>query len=188
MSVDQLASVGVLIFPGGSGGTEADSLSSQTHANLRAAVQERGVGYVGFCAGAFIGEAPAPSPGGDVSYGLGVVDGPILDLWTPPDNPNAEYEMTEQSFADGTTKDILWYGGPITPSGAGVVVAKYPNGQPSISQLRSGKGFVILSGGHPTADDAILSALGLTSTDGTHLDLVWKLFGAALSQTPLPAF
>jgi glutamine amidotransferase-like uncharacterized protein len=185
MSVDDIAKFGMMIFPGGAGGTEAGSLSAQTHANLRSAVQDRGVGYVGFCAGSFIAEAPAPAAGQDVSYGLGVVNGPVLDYYYL-ENQGTDIAMTLETFADGTTADILWYGGPVTPNTG--VIAKYPDGNPAISEMWSGKGYVILSGVHPTATQAILSAVGMTSTDGVHLDLTWKLFNAVLHQTPLPSF
>ena len=78
MAVTDLAKFGMLVFPGGEGGTEAGSVSAQTHANLRAAVQQYGVSYIGFCAGSFIAVAPAPAAGQDVSYGFGVVNGPLL--------------------------------------------------------------------------------------------------------------
>jgi glutamine amidotransferase-like uncharacterized protein len=186
MSVDQIAQFGLLIFPGGSGGTEADSLTSQTHANLREAVQVRGVSYIGFCAGSFIAQAPAPASGGDVSYGLGVVNGPELDYYYL-ENQGTDIAMTLLTFADGSTQDILWYGGPVTPSTAGGVIAKYPDGNPAITELWSGKGFVILSGVHPTANQATLSALGVSSTDGTHQDTAYNLLNAALHQQPMPA-
>jgi glutamine amidotransferase-like uncharacterized protein len=185
MSVQQLTTFGVLIFPGGSGGTEAGSLSAQTHANLRAAVQEYGVSYIGFCAGAFIGEAPAPSPGGDVSYGLGIVNGPVLNDYVLA-SQNVDYQMTLDKFPDGSTKDLLWYGGPVTPNQG--VIAKYPTGDPAISEMWSGKGFVVLSGPHPAATQAILDGLGLSSTDGLHTDFAWQLIAAAITQQPLPTF
>lgn len=186
MSVDQMAQFGLMIFPGGSGGTEADSLSSQTHTNLREAVQARGVSYLGFCAGSFIAEAPAPAAGQDVSYGLGVVAGPELDYYYL-ENQGTDIAMTPLTFADGSTQDILWYGGPVTPSTAGGVIAKYPDGNPAITELWSGKGFVILSGVHPTADQATLAAVGMSSTDGTHQDTAYNLINAALHQQPMPA-
>jgi glutamine amidotransferase-like uncharacterized protein len=186
MSVDQIAQYGLLIFPGGAGGTEAGSLSAQTHAHLREAVQSRGVSYIGFCAGSFIAQAPAPAAGQDVSYGLGVVNGPVLDYYYL-ENQGTDIAMTLLTFADGSTQDTLWYGGPVTPTTPGGVVAKYPDGNPAITELWSGNGFVILSGVHPTADQATLSALGMSSTDGTHQDTAWKLINAALHQAPLPA-
>lgn len=187
MSVDDMAKFGLMIFPGGAGGTEAGSLTSQTHANLREAVQQRGVSWLGFCAGAFIAEAPAPAAGQDVSYGVGVVNGPVLNYYSL-ENQGTDIAMTLEKFPDGSTMDLVWYGGPVTPNVAGGVIAKYPDGNPAISQIRSGMGFVILSGVHPTATQSILSSLGLTSTDGTHTDFAWKLISAALNQQPLPAF
>ncbi len=186
MSVDQIAQFGLLIFPGGAGGTEAGSLSAQTHANLREAVQVRGVSYLGFCAGSFIAQAPAPAPGQDVSYGLGVVNGPELDYYYL-ENQGTDIAMTLLTFADGSTQDILWYGGPVTPNTSGGVIAKYPDGNPAITELWSGNGFVILSGVHPTADQATLSAVGMSSSDGTHQDTAWNLINAALHQQALPA-
>jgi glutamine amidotransferase-like uncharacterized protein len=185
MTLDELSAFGVLIFPGGSGGTQADSLTAETHARLRAAVQVRGISYVGFCAGAYIAAAPAPGPGQDVSYGLGVVNGPLLaDYFLA--NQGVDYGMTLESFPDGSTEDLLWYGGPVTPDQG--VVARYPDGNPAISEMWSGKGFVVLSGPHPTASQSILDGLGMSSNDGVHLDLAWKLIAAALDQQPLPTF
>jgi hypothetical protein len=183
MSVDELAKFGVIIFPGGAGGTEASGLTAQTHANLRAAVQERGVSYIGFCAGAFIAQAPAPAPGGDVSYGLGIVDGPVLDY---PSEFGGDGEfMTQLSFADGSTKSVLWYGGPASPNQG--VIARYPGGEPAISELWSGKGFVVISGPHPAIAGSTLSSLGM-STENTDTELAWKLIHAAMTQQPLASF
>jgi hypothetical protein len=185
MTLDDLAQFGMLVFPGGEGSTEAESVSATTHANLRAAVQTLGVNYLGFCAGSFVAVAPAPAAGQDVTYGFGVVNGPILDEFTPTDNANADYEMTLDTFPDGTSTDILWYGGPITPSTG--IIAKYPTGTPAISEMWSGAGFVVLSGIHPTATLAMLDALGVSpATPDT--DFAVKLMKAALNQAPLPTF
>ncbi len=186
MSVDDLSRFGMLIVPGGSGGSEGQSLTLQTHANLRKAVQKNGVGYVGFCAGAFIAVAPALEVASDSSY-LGVVDGPKLSYYFL-ENQGVAFAMTLESFSDGTTQDILWYGGPETPNLPGGVIAKYPDGSPAITQLWSGNGFVILSGVHPTATQSMLNSLGMVSSDGVHLTLVWELLNSALQQKPLPAF
>ncbi len=187
MSLEEITEYGLLLFPGGSGGTQARSLTSSTHARLRQAVQEEGVSYLGFCAGAFIAVAPAPKPGQDVSYGLGVVDGEILDYYY------LEYRgvtaaMTLETFADGSTRDLLWYGGPVTPEVPGGVIARHPDGTPAISQMSSGNGFVILSGPHPAAPQSIRNTFGLVDKDGLDYDLAWKLIDAALRRAPLPAF
>jgi glutamine amidotransferase-like uncharacterized protein len=187
MSVEDLEQYGVLIFPGGNGASEADSLTRQAHANLREAVQQHGVGYVGFCAGAFIAVAPAPAPGGDVSYGLGIFDAPELDYYYL-ENQGTDIAMTLESFPDGSTQDLLWYGGPVTPEVPGGVIARYPDGNPAITEMYSGYGLVVASGPHPTANQATLSALGVRSSDGTHQELAWELIQAAMTSTPLPAF
>ena len=138
-------------------------------------------------AGAFIAQAPAPSSGGDVSYGLGIVDGPVLDYYYL-ETQDQKIAMTLYTFADESTADILYYGGPVTPNVPGGIVAKYPNGDPSISEMWSGKGLVLIAGGHPTANAATLSALGVSSSDGTHQDVAWNMIEAGIKQKPLPAF
>jgi glutamine amidotransferase-like uncharacterized protein len=97
-----------------------------------------------------------------------------------------DYEMTEDSFASGQTLDILWYGGPVTPNMG--VIAKYPDGEPAISEMMSGTGFVVLSGVHPTASAETLSSLGMVSSDGTHQDIAWDLINAALTRKGLATF
>jgi len=188
MSLDELAQFGVLVFPGGHGGVIADSLSAATHARLRAAVQQRGVSYIGFCAGAFVAVNPKPTPGQDVNYGFGVVDGPELPYYYLENTLNPDIAMTMETFADGSKRDLVWYGGPITPSVPGGVIAQYPNGEPAITELQSGNGFVILSAVHPTATQATRDVFGLHDSDGLDLDIAWNLLHAALHSKPLPAF
>jgi hypothetical protein len=184
MSAQDMAAFGVIYIPGGEGGTEAGNTLPQTHANLRTAVQQLGVSYVGFCAGAFVAVAPAPTGGGDVSYGFGVVDGPVLDYYTGP-GTDQTYEQTLESYPDGTSENILWYGGPVTPPVG--VIARYPTGDPAISEMWSGKGLVLIGGVHPDLSQASLDALGV-SPDTPAQDIAWKMFQAALTQQPLPTF
>ena len=188
LTAKELAQYGLLIFPGGAGGTQAKSLSSQSHAELRSAVQDYGVSYLGFCAGAFIAVAPAPDPGQDVSYGLGIVNGPELDYYFLEYQLNPDVAMTLENFADGSQRDLLWYGGPVTPNTPGGVIARYPNGDPAITQLVSGKGFVIVSGPHPAAPQTVKDSFGLLDSDGSDEQLTWSLISSALYQIPMKAF
>jgi glutamine amidotransferase-like uncharacterized protein len=185
MTAAEMASFGTIFIPGGEGSTEAGSVSAATHANLREAVQQLGLSYVGFCAGAFVAVAPTPAAGQDVSYGFGVVNGQVQNEFLPTDNPNAAYEQQLLSFADGTTQDILWYGGPITPNQG--VVAKYPTGDPAISEMWSGNGFVVIAGVHPDLSQGTLDSLAVTP-DTTAQTTAWSIFNAALTQTPLPTY
>ena len=131
MTSQDMAAFGVIYIPGGEGDTEALSVSADTHANLRAAVQQLGVSYVGFCAGAFIAVAPAPPPGGDVSYGFGVVNGLILDLYAGP-GTDSEYEQTLESYPDGSCGEH-----PLVRRARDARHRRgraIPDGQPAISQ------------------------------------------------------
>jgi glutamine amidotransferase-like uncharacterized protein len=183
MTVDQLGQFGMLVFPGGEGSEEAEGLTAQTHANIRQAVQQNGVSYLGFCAGSFIAVAPAPAAGQDVSYGLGVVNAPLLNEWSGAGD--ADYVLQEDTFSDGSQANLLWYGGPVVPNTN--VIAKYSTGEPAINEQMSGNGLVVLSGVHPTADQAILDALGMTPDTGDTA-YAWTLMNAALTQTMLPHF
>jgi glutamine amidotransferase-like uncharacterized protein len=178
MTPDDIAKFGVIFIPGGTGSTEAESVSAATHANLRTAVQSLGVSYVGFCAGAFVAVAPTPASGQDVSYGFGVVNGALLNEYAGP-GTDADYEEVALSYPDGTTEDMLWYGGPITPNSG--VLAKYPTGDPAISQIWSGNGLVIIAGVHPDLSTATLTSLGASPTTSAQ-DFAWEIFNAAITQ------
>ncbi|HUP55853.1 MAG TPA: BPL-N domain-containing protein [Bdellovibrionota bacterium] len=181
MTVDEMASYGMFVWPGGSGTQMLSSLNGETRKRIRSAVVDRGVGFVGFCAGAFLAVSPAPSGTSAPAY-FSLIPAPILDYYYL-ENQGVTWDMTTYTFADGSRKDIVWYGGPVTPDIQGGVVAKYPTGEPAITQFRSGKGFVIVSGGHPASPD-----LGIGDTDGVDLDIAWLLLNATLSGKPLPAF
>jgi glutamine amidotransferase-like uncharacterized protein len=181
MTPADMAAFGVIFIPGGTGSTEADSVSATTHANMRTAVQTLGVSYVGFCAGAFVAVAPAPTAGGDVSYGFGVVDGAVENEYAGP-GTTADYFSVVLNFTSGGSENILWYGGPITPNTG--VLATYPTGDPAISQIWSGTGLVLIAGVHPDLSTSSLSSLGATPTTSAQ-DTAWKMFNAAITQVPI---
>jgi glutamine amidotransferase-like uncharacterized protein len=187
MSSDELAGYSLLIVPGGDAPTLTASLTTATHAKLRYAVQSQGLNYLGFCAGAWAAIAPAPAPGGDVSYGLGIVDGPV-EQQNYLSKQGREFAISRAAFPDGSQRDLLWYGGPVTPDTPGGVIAKYADGTPAISQMWSGQGFVIVSGLHPAANVLIMNALGLNDPEAIDPDFAWKLLNSGLNRLPLPAF
>ena len=187
MPAEEIAKFSLIIVPGGDAPTLTASLTPATHAKLREAVQTRGVDYLGFCAGAWAAVAPAPTPGEDVSYGLGIVDGP-LEQETSLGKQGKEFAIDRAEFPDGSRRNLLWYGGPITPDLPGGVVAKYADGTPAISQMWSKQGFVIVSGLHPAVNTAILGVLGLTDNEAIDPEFAWKLLDAGIRGIPLPAF
>jgi glutamine amidotransferase-like uncharacterized protein len=176
MTADDLAKYGMILWPGGSGSMQAASITSGERTALREAVQSRGVGFLGFCAGAFMAVNP-----------LAVVDHPTLNYYYL-ENQGVDIAMTLYTFADGSTRDVLWYGGPVTPDVSGGVIAKYPTGDPAITELWSGKGFVILSGGHPSVSESVKASLGMQDSDGSDTDLAWSLINSVLTQKALPAY
>ena len=187
MSLDDLDQFGMIVWPGGLGGTQMLSLTSATKLKLRQAVQDRGVSWIGFCAGSFVAVAPTPEPGKDPSYGLSIVNAPELQYYYL-ENQGTDIAMTKANFADGTSRDLVWYGGPVTPEFDGGVVAKYPNGQAAISETWSGNGFVMLSAVHPAAPQLTRTFFGLNDSDGLDFDIAWKLLEATLKQSEIQAF
>lgn len=194
MTLDEISQYGTIIWPGGYGNIQTNSINSATRLKLRQAVQERGVSWVGFCAGAFVAVNPAPVPGKDPEYGFSIVNAPRLKYYyleeefVKQGKEKQDWAMTLETFADGTQRDLLWYGGPVTPSGPNTIVAKYPNGDAAISQIWSGNGLVIVSAVHPAAPASVASSFGLKDSDGTDYETAWQLIEAAIKQKDLPTF
>lgn len=186
-SLDDFGKYKVILFAGGDAPTVRASLEKETRALIREAVQSRGLNYIGFCAGAWLAVAPKPDPTGDVVYGLGVVDGPVSEL-----NFLSKKGLTSTldiaTFANGESRKLLWYGGPITFNSQDSIVAKYSDGTPAISQVYSGKGLVIMSGLHPAANKSILTYLGLYEREAVAPDYAWELLRAVIQNQPLPTF
>jgi len=187
LSVEDFQKYRVILFAGGDAPTVRKALSTETHARLREAVQKNGLSYLGFCAGAWLAVAPAPLSNEDVTYGLGVVNGPLLETNYLGKQGHA-FGLDKTSLPDGSIRKLLWYGGPITPDIPGGVIAKYADGTPAISQIWSGKGLVIISGLHPAANKLILSKIGILDREAIAPDFAWTLLQGAIQQKPLPAF
>jgi len=148
-------------------------------------VRERGVSFLGICAGAWV--AVGPDPGEKAaSYGFAVVTGSILNLFLPGGyEPVAD--IVKVSFPNGSSRNLVWWGGPYTPEWQHGVVARYDTGQPAISQTWAGNGFVIVTGPHPEAPQGWRSTAG-NDPDGLDYDIATDLIEAALRRVPLPAF
>ena len=125
-----------------------------------------------------------PGPGGQASrlvtlsahLGASVLDYYYLE------NQGTAYAMTLESFADGSTHNIVWYG---VQSLLASQEEWWPSTRPEIPQSPKhspGKGLVMISGVHPASPD-----LGIGSTAG-HFDVAWALMNAAITQKLLPAF
>ena len=187
ITLEELLQSKLLVMPGGDSDLISAGLYTETGINLREAIQEHGLNYLGFCAGAWLAVAPKPEPGLDPSYGLGLVDGPLLKK-TYLQKQGLQYATPQITFADGIKRKQLWWGGPVTPDLPGSVYARFDDGTPAITQMYSGRGFVILSGVHPTATKAILNSIKSYEREAIAPDIAWKLIDSALNQKPLPTF
>ncbi len=186
MTLDELASFGVMIVPGGSGGTITSGLTPETRLRVRKAVRERGLGYVGFCAGAWVAVGPEAATDRVASYGIAIAAGAILDLYLPGGVvPTAA--IVDVFFPNQVHRNLVWWGGPITPEWQNGVIARYETGDPAISQTWAGKGLVLVSGPHPEAPEGWRATAG-NDPDGLDYDIAIDLIQAALTKTPLPAF
>ena len=186
MTLDEMASFGVMVVPGGSGGTITSGLTPETRLRVRKAVRERGLGYVGFCAGAWVAVGPEATTDKVASYGMAIAAGAVLDLYLPGGfEPVAA--IVEVFFPDQSHRNLVWWGGPITPEWQNGVIARYETGDPAISQTWAGKGLVLVSGPHPEAPEGWRATAG-NDPDGLDYDIAIDLIQAALTKTPLPAF
>jgi putative intracellular protease/amidase len=111
----KLADIDVVVFPGGSGSKEAASLAEPGRQQVRAFV-ERGGGFLGICAGAYLASA-------DYDWSLHILDAKVLDRahWARGTG-DVELSLTD-SGRDllGATADrqtILYWQGPLlAPAG-----------------------------------------------------------------------
>ncbi len=186
MSFDQLTQFGLIIVPGGSRGVMMKGLTDLARLNIKKAVRDFGVSYLGFSAGAYAAVGALANSNLTSEDDLSVISGPHLSVWRHHSgSPNAA--LTHVKFSDHTEQALVWWSGPATPEWNGGVVARYQDGQPAISQGWNRKGFVMLSGLHPEAPSSWKKMAGLKSGE-SNSDLAQRLILASLYQTPLPTF
>ncbi len=186
MSIDELAQFGMLIWPGGYAGQMSASLEPKARQAIQQAVRERGVSFVGICAGAFIAVSPAAAVGeSGPSWGLSILPAPTLPYYHLEDE-GIDYSLVEVEVSGGQRGRFVWWGGPALPEVSKGVIARYADDhQPAVIQTQAGLGWVILSGPHPEAPRSWRTKLGLLPSDG--LDRRWagQLFLSALHRQPL---
>lgn len=172
----QLAGYKLIIVPGGNSITIGESLTADTTSNIRGAVEDYGVHYLGICAGAFFG-------GYSVYNGVNLTAGVSFNFYAAESQGVAE-EPVEISFPNAAPLDMYWQDGPQL-SGWGAVVGKFPDGTPAIVEGQSGNGFVVFTGVHPEAPASWWA--GMTSTTPLAVDLAYAgtLVQAALDGTQL---
>jgi glutamine amidotransferase-like uncharacterized protein len=179
MTEVDLMSHRLLIVPGGNSIEIGGSVTANTTAMIRDAVQRNGLHYLGICAGAFFG-------GASIYNGVNLTAGVGFDFFAHNDLGIHKAAVT-LTFSDNTRLDAYWQDGPQL-SGWGNVVAKYPDGTPAISEGASGIGFVIFTGVHLEAPADWRDGLNFSTSVSTDVAYAGTVIQAALSGTPLPHF
>ena len=185
-SLKELAQYRAMIFPGGFGDTIAEGIDRKARLRIRKAVREHGVSFLGVCAGAWIAVGPEAETDRTARYGFAVAEGDHLDLYLPNRKPELA-AIVKVRFAEGFSRSLVWWGGPSTPEWKNGVVARYPTGEPAISQRFSGQGLVLVTGPHPEANTDWYADSG-EDPDGLDHDLTARLIWAVLRKNPLPTF
>lgn len=143
MGEAQMQEYRLLIVPGGNFVDMGNSLTSNTTANLRKAVQS-GLNYLGICAGAFLA-------GNSPYNGLNLTSGVRFGFYSA-ENQGIHKMAVAITRVGQPTLDQYWEDGPQL-AGWGAIVGKYPDGTPAVVEGTFGSGWVILSGVHPEAPE-----------------------------------
>lgn len=187
MTAEEIASFALIVVPGGKGGTITSYLTQEARLNLRQAVQDQGVGYVGFCAGAWIAVGPEAESSAVAGYGLAIAPGEVLSTYWPGGNTGLTADIVPVTLENGSLRNLVWWGGPSTPewsdpsNGSGVL-GRYETGEPALSQTYAGKGLVVISGPHPEAPQSWWLSSG-SDPDGLDWDLAISMMNAAKAGT-----
>ena len=183
MTVEELTQFGMIVWPGGYAGQMSASLYPATRDRVRRAVRERGVNFVGICAGAFIAVSPAaPSSAEGPEWGLSIIDAETLPYYHL-EGEGLEYSLVDLEISSGIRIGVVWWGGPTLPEVSHGVLARYlDNHEPAVIQTQAGFGWVFLAGPHPEAPHSLRVKLGLRSSDGLDHEFAGQIFRAALGQ------
>jgi biotin protein ligase-like protein len=179
MTVTQLKAHKLFIVPGGNSITIGRHLSDNATTNVRNAVSNYGLHYLGICAGGFFG-------GYSIYNGLDLTSGVWFNFYAD-EFKGIHKEAVEISFPRTSKLDIYWQDGPQL-SGWGKIVGKYPDGTPAIVESSYGKGFVILTGIHPEAPASWRTGMKFNTPLSVDLAFAGTLITSALNGTSLPHF
>jgi glutamine amidotransferase-like uncharacterized protein len=179
MSEPELGGYKLLIVPGGNSILIGQNLTTTTASNIRGAVEDYGVHYLGICAGAFFGAS-------SIYNGVDLTGGVPFNFYADEFN-GIHIESVQISFPSSAPLDVYWQDGPQL-SGWGQVVATYPDGTPAITEGQSGLGFVIFTGVHLEAPASWRGSLNFTTPPSVDLAYAGTVIEAALNGTPLPHF
>lgn len=186
MTSADFARFGTFIWPGG-GNDEIDSaLEPEARTNLRRAILEKGLNYVGICAGAFIAVGPKTALDETPAWGLALIEGNYLRNYSTVDGERET--MVATNFPDGSTRELMLWTGPYFDTTAQVIARYAADAKPAMVQAKINDSLIVLSGPHPEAPELWQTESGLVDNDGLDWDIAWKLMRAAHTRQPLPSW
>ena len=180
MSESQLMAHRLLVVPGGNFIDMSASLTSQTTARIRDAVQH-GLNYLGICAGAFLA-----GDGRGYYNALDLTSGVRFGFYAA-ENEGIRKAAVLVTGVNASSIEHYWEDGPEL-TGWGAVVAKYPDGTPAVVEGTAGQGWVVLAGIHPEAPEAWRRGMPFTTPATAANAYAATLVEAALTRTWLPHY
>ncbi|MFO0944643.1 MAG: BPL-N domain-containing protein [Planctomycetota bacterium] len=168
----------LLIVPGGNYLHMADGLSEDDISKIRIVVQ-RGLNYLGICAGAILA---GQNEGKCLNLTSGVKFGFYSDV-----NRNVHKNVVAIETANGEKLDQYWEDGPQL-NGWGKVISRYPDGSAATVQGKWGKGGVILCGFHPEAPASWRAGMTFTTSLAKSQSYALTLIYALLNGNELHHF
>ena len=178
LSEAELRSYRVMIVPGGNYITMGNSLTTETTANVRKAVQG-GMNYLGICAGGLLA-------GNASGNNFNLTAGVRFDFYGIV-NRGIHKAAVAIATVDSPSLEHYWEDGPQF-TGWGAVVGRYPDDTPAVVEGRSGKGWVVLCGVHPEAPANWRRGMTFATPAGVDNAYAGKLIDAAFNGTSLPHY
>jgi len=169
----------LLIMPGGNFVEMGKGLTKGTVANIRYAVQH-GVNYLGICAGGFLAGSSA------YYNGFNLISGVTFGFYSA-ENKDIHKAALAITSPGSATLEQYWEDGPQL-SGWGLVVAKYPDGTPAVTEGNCGSGFVLLTGIHAEAPEYWRGGMVFNTPATTDNAYAAMLINAALNSKALPHY
>ncbi len=179
MSRSQLLRYRLLIVAGGNFMDMGKSLTTGTAANIRYAVQ-RGLNYLGICAGGFLAGSSQYYNGFNLTSG-------VTFAFYSAENKGIRKAAVAITGPGDLILDQYWEDGPQL-SGWGAVVAKYPDDTPAVTEGKCGSGFVVLAGFHAEAPADWRGGMRFSTPDSVDNAYAARLIRAALNRLWLPHY
>lgn len=173
MSAESLAAYQLLIVPGGNFIDIGTSLTPATCNRVRDSVTQRGVRYLGICAGAILAGHNSGYNSFDIATG---VHFPFYSASAQ----GIRKTMVPIAIANGTVEQY-WEDGPQL-TGWGTVTGTYPDGTPAFTEGPAGKGWMLLTGVHPEAPESWRKGLASQQPASVSRALAARLIRSALAR------